>query len=200
MQQTKCFNAENDKFCDDVYEAILNSAEKSFPTDENFENAKITCRQIDSYFRSEKKQSFIGEIGCEELPSEKSVWFNEEYIYMRQIRISEFLKLTNSNLKYNINVKKSLAGKEVIKTYIKKEGKPEYSVHLQKILSSDKKSDDTAKVKGTSKRKKQSHSRYIAFDREKCRQYNLFPNIEKTIVNRCQIDVKTEKNKEISKN
>ena len=107
------------------------------------------------------------------------------------------MKLTNSNLKYNINVKKLLAGKEVIKTYIKNDGKPEYSVHLQKILSSEKKSDDNAKEKGTSKRKKQSHSRYIAFDREKCREYNLFPNIEKTIAGRCQIDVKTEKNKEI---
>lgn len=159
----------------------------------DIEHAKDVCKQIDCYFSQKKSKSLIGEIGVERNPSEKSVWYDDETIYITLPRAIEFLKLTESKLKFGVADRKALADEGFIKTYIKKDGKPEYTIHLQKALEakSKRKDDDKDSEKSTKTR-----NRYIAFKRDVCRNYNLFQNIEEIILGRCQIDVKQEKNKD----
>ncbi len=165
---------------------------KGYVTDSDFEKAKSVCKQLDSFFISTEKgtpknKDIVGKLGCDEGVTEKRVWFDDEYIFMIQKRANELLKLTGGNKSFNTQVKCALAEHDIIKKYIKSDGKPEYTVHLQKPLYGNKK----------------SRLRYLSFNRKICKQYDLFTNIEKIIENiedRCQIDVKPEKNKETSKN
>ena len=183
----ECFNAQGDALCNDVYSSIINATKNSFPaegtaTDEDFEKAKAICKQIDSYFESKRNHNLIGIIGCEKHGFEKRIWCDDENIYIRRQNLTEFLKLTGGKLHYNKNINIALADKELIKTITKKDGKPEYSVHIQKNLYEEEKN--------------KTQYRFMAFNREKCRQYNLFENIEKVILNRCQKDVKTKEKEE----
>ncbi len=163
--------------------AIISAAKNSFPvkgyvTDSDFEKAKSVCKQLDSFFTSTdkgtpKNKDLVGKIGCEEGVTEKRVWFDDEYIFIAQKRANELLKLTDGNKNFNTQVKYALAKHDIIKKYIKADGKPEYTVHLQKPLYDNKK----------------SKLRYLAFNREICKKYDLFPNIEK-IMEHIKIDVK----------
>ncbi len=174
-------------------EAIIATVKNSFPakgyaTDKDFEIAKTTCIQIDSYFTLQKKThknaKLIGEIGCEECVTEKRIWYDNENFYITLKHINEFLKLTGWKMVFNLKVKGALAEKEIIKIYTKKDGKPEYSTHLQKPLYGKTKTQD----------------RFITFNRKRCKEYQIFQNIEAIMINRCQIDVKPEKNKETGEN
>lgn len=87
-------------------------------------------------------------------------------MYIRAIRIQELLEINKSKERFSMNIKRTLAEKQLIKTYIKSDGKVEYTVHMQKPLYADKKS---------------TH-RFIAFSRKECRKHNLFENLEKIFV------------------
>lgn len=117
------------------------------------------------------------------------VWYDNDYLYIKAEEIKEILKLQNCDVTFNNCIKAILAEKDLIKKIIKKDGKPEYSVHIQKNLYPVHKSDSDDKKNITKKR-------YVAFNRMNCKQYNLFEKIEEIILKRCQIDVKVEKNKE----
>lgn len=206
----ECFNAQEDILCDDVYNSILNAAKNSFPaegaaTEEDFEKAKAICKQIDKYFESKTNHDLIGIIGGEKLGFEKRVWCDDETIYIRRKNLIEFLILTGSKMRYNKNINIALADKNLIETITKNDGKPEYSVHIQKRLYEEdeikekKNSGDQNKSEEEKKKERTKNKtpyRFMAFNRERCRQHNLFENIEKIITNRCQIDVKTTEKEE----
>lgn len=166
---------------------------KTIPTTSDIENAKNVCRQIDCYFEQKINQSLIGQIGGETNPSEKSVWYDEDTIYMTLHRAREFLKLTNSNLSFSISDRKALAHAGFIKSYTKKDSKPEYTVHIQKALQAKTMSKDDTNTNASIK----TRNRYIAFNRDICSQHNLFPNIEKIIADRYIFDVARKKAREI---
>lgn len=166
---------------------------KTIPTTSDIENAKNVCRQIDCYFEKQKNKSLIGKIGAETNPCEKSVWYDEDTIYMTLHRAHEFLKLTNSNLSFSISIKKALAHAGFIKSYTKKDNKPEYTVHIQKALQAKNMSKDDTNTYASIK----TRNRYIAFNRDICSQHNLFPNIEKIIADRYIFDVARKKAREI---
>lgn len=155
-----------------------------------FDKAVIMCRAIDSYFKkttnsngetSYQNSKKIKKIGEGKTDIGIKVWGDNDYIYIRPDDIKEMLKLQQCSESLSMKVKVILSEKEIIKKYIKNDGKPEYSVHLPKVPECDK---------------KVASLRYIAFNRVKCRQYGLFDNIDEIISNRCQIDVKTEENEE----
>ena len=93
---------------------------------------------------------------------DKRIWYNEEKICFTLTHIREILKLTNCTSSYSESIKKALAEKNIIKTYTKDGKIVEYTVRLQEKLT---------ETETTSKR-------YVAFNRNVCREYNLFPTLE----------------------
>ena len=151
-------------------EEICNTVESAFVikgTTKNIDFVKTCklCSEIDTFFTKIKNKDLIGKIGDVDV-NEKRLWYDEEYMYIRAIRIQELLEINKSKERFSMNIKRTLAEKQLIKTYIKSDGKVEYTVHMQKPLYADKKS---------------TH-RFIAFNREECRKHNLFENLEKIFV------------------
>ena len=144
----------------------------------DFEKAIKVCSAIDSFFKNTRNYAKLKEIGGPRDCDDVRMWYDEEYLYIKAENIKEFLDIQQTNIAFSKNIKVTLSEKELIKTYIKNDNKPEYSVHIQKPLYD----------------KYKSKSRYVAFNRERCRHHNLFENIEKIIFDRCQIAVKTQKN------
>ena len=154
------------------YFRILEVVKKSFPmegqvTEENFDNAKNVCKYIDSYFNSKTNKSIVGKIGSEKTVLDKRIWYNEEKICFTLTHIRDILKLTNCTSSYSESIKKALAEKNIIKTYTKDGKIVEYTVRLQEKLTE---TETTGK-------------RYVAFNREVCKKYDLFPNLEEICKN-----------------
>ena len=91
------------------------------------------------------------------------IWYDDEYIFMTAQIIKEILKLMDADILFNKALKERLAEKDIIKVY-KENSRIEYSTHYQKPLYDNKRIKD----------------RFIMFNREKCKEYNLFPYIEDT--------------------
>ena len=84
------------------------------------------------------------------------LWYDDKTFYITQKNISDLLlidKNKNKN-KFSLTVKRALAKKNIIETYIKSDGNPEYSVHIQKPLFDNKK----------------AKNRFIAFNRAECKK------------------------------
>lgn len=164
------------------FQIIIDAARRSFPkdgdiADKDLENCKIICKAIDQYFFSAKNQKKILKID-ESSTDETRMRYNEESLFISADTISEILKIENCREKFSLSVKRAMAHFQFIKTYIKSDGKIEYSVHLPKLNGE----------------KKASQKRFIAFDRKTCREVGMFPNVEKYLYEKdkisCQIDVK----------
>lgn len=163
----------------------------------DFENAKKICIAIDSFFEKKMYQTKLAKLGTQEVCDDVRMWYDEEYLYIRTENIREFLQLGSIKTAFSLKIKVALAEKGLIKKYIKSDGKPEYSVHIQKNLR-EPITDDTNKGKAeangqneTDQKKKDKSAnntanktpkRYIAFDRKKCQQYHLFDHVEKAIL------------------
>lgn len=169
----------------DIYNTAINSfLIKGQSKNIDFEKAKKICTAIDSFFENTKDQSKLKEIGSPNDCDDVRMWYDEDYLYIKSRNIKEILDMKQIGLVFNINIKIALSEKELIKTYTKKDNKPEYSVHIQKNLHPDSKD-------------KKTKYRYVAFNRRTCRQHKLFKNIEEIILNRCQKDVKSQKTNDI---
>ena len=152
-----------------AYDAISRVAEDSFPlggvpTYTDFDNAKKLCREIDAYFSKDQKQKQITQLGLDKEPYDPWLWFDNDYFYIIGARITDILKMQNSNLKLSTAIKKVLYKKNLIKGYAKDGGNVEYVVHYQKPLYSNLK----------------TKKRFIAFNRKTCKEYHLFEFVEKT--------------------
>lgn len=150
---------------------IVETAKNSFPlygtsTDMDFEEAKIICDSIDSYFDSNKKIKRAGEIGNEQNIEDIRLWYNDEYFYITANNISEILKLKDCTFNFAKRHKLALSDNELIHVYNKPGGGVEYSVHILTPLYNEHK----------------SKSRFIAFKRKNLEKYDLFKNIKKFIL------------------
>lgn len=144
---------------------------KGQSTNNTFDMATKMCNAIDTYFKSESNKKRIKKVGEDKTDIGVKLWWDDDCIYIRPDDIKDILKTQQHKGNLDKKIKIIFAERNIIKKYTKGDGKPEYSVHLPKSSGVDKK---TAAL------------RYIAFNREQCKLYNLFPNIEETLFNRCQ--------------
>ncbi len=145
---------------------IRNLAKNSFPikgetTDDDFNYTKNICTILDKYFSNSRK--CINSIGSSDNVDGTKVWYDDDNLYITADNLKE--RLLGSEYKFSLNVKRTLVKHNLIVTCQAKNN-IEYSVHIKKPLF------------GNIKSKK----RYIAFNRNECRNHNLFPNIETIIL------------------
>ena len=93
------------------------------------------------------------------------LWYDDKTFYITQKNISDLLLIDKNKNKFSLTVNRALAKKNIIETYIKSDGKPEYSVHIQKPLFDNKK----------------AKNRFIAFNRAECKKNNIFKTIEEYV-------------------
>lgn len=156
------------KECQSDFQIIINAARRSFPkdgdiADKDLESCKTICQSIDQYFFSARNQKKILRVDESRTDDETRMRYNEEFLFISADTISEILIIENCKEKFSLSVKRAMAHFQFIKTYIKSDGKIEYSVHLPKLNGEEK----------------ASQKRFIAFDRKTCRKVGMFPNIEK---------------------
>ena len=131
----------------------------------DIDRAKEICRVLDEYFAKKSNRRCLAMIGEENsLPTEVKAWGDENLLYITARTLNEILKLQDDKGKFTLAVKRALAHEGLIEYYMVGGDKPrpEYSVHIQKPLYGAHKS----KV------------RFVAFRREECAKYHLFPHIE----------------------
>ncbi len=147
---------------------ILNTVKKSIftPKGEQLrsksEEIAYFCSYINKYMQ--KNKNFVAKANEESRNvTNIRIWYDDEYIFMTAQIIKEILKLMDADILFNKALKELLAEKDIIKVY-KENSRIEYSTHYQKPLYDNKRIKD----------------RFIMFNREKCKEYNLFPYIEDT--------------------
>ena len=150
-----------------AFNAISRAAEDAFPlggvpTYTDFDNAKRICREVDAYFVPARKKKQIAMLGQNKVLEDIWLWYDKEFFYVTADNIENILKIGNNKLKPNIKVKKALHQKELIKVHKKSDDSLEYTVHYQRPLYCNYK----------------TQKRFVAFNREKCKEYNLFENLE----------------------
>lgn len=96
--------------------------------------------------------------------------YDENNLYIRADIINEILRIAEFPGNFSVDIKKTLAEEHLIASYFKNDGKREYSVHLPKPKDGSNK----------------TQARYISFNRENCREKNLFPKIEEYISEKTQ--------------
>lgn len=170
---------------------IYNAVEKAFLSNGESENTEIekverVCSVIDSFFVSNKNKKKLMRIGEPWISDDIRMWYDDEYLYIKADNIKEMLRWNRRKYTFGIKIKVILAENKLIKTYTKKDGKPEYSIHIQKNLFAEPENSKGDEIKIN----KKTQARYIAFDRKMCCYYRLFENIEAAII---------EKDKEIEK-
>lgn len=145
---------------------IYNLAKNSFPikgntTEDDFDIIKNICSILDKYFSNSHK--CINAIGSADNVDGTKVWYDDDNLYITADNLKD--RLLGSDYKFSLNVKRTLVQHNLIVTCQAKNN-IEYSVHIKKPLF------------GNIKSKK----RYIAFNRNECRNHTLFPNIETIIL------------------
>ena len=133
------------------------------PTYTDFDNAKSICREIDTYFSQTGKKKRIALLGQNKKREDIWLWYDNDYFYLTADNIKDILAPQGGKLRLTISEKKVLHQKRLIKVHTKGDGSLEYTVHCQKTLSC----------------KEKTKKRFVAFNREKCKEYNLFENLEK---------------------
>lgn len=118
------------------------------------------CSYINAYMQKNKK--FVAKANKElKIVTNINFWCDDEYIFMTAQTIKNTLKLMGADIAFDKPLKELLAKENIIKTY-NINNRIEYSTHYQKPLYGTLKTRD----------------RFIMFNRETCRKYNLFPYIE----------------------
>lgn len=151
----------------DVSLTIRNLAKNSFPvkgetTDDDFDIIKNVCTILDKYFSNAQKHKCINAIGSSDNVDGTQIWYDDDNLYITADNLKD--RLLGSDYKFSLNIKRSLAKRNLIVTCMAKNN-VEYSVHIKKPLFENVK----------------SKKRYIAFNRNECRNHNLFPRIENLI-------------------
>lgn len=170
---------------------IYNAVEKAFLSNGESENTEIEkvkslCSVIDAFFTNSKNKKRLMRIGEPWVSDDIRMWYDDECLYIKADNIKEMLSWRRKKETFGIKIKVILAENKLIKTYTKKDGKPEYSIHIQRNLFAEPENSKGDEIKIN----KKTQARYIAFDRKRCRSYGLFENIETAII---------EKDKEIEK-
>lgn len=132
------------------------------PTYTDFDNAKRICREVDAYFVPARKKKQIAMLGQDKVLEDIWLWYDAEAYYLTAESIKNILDIRGSKLKLSTVEKKALHQKELIKVHKKADDSLEYTVHYQRPLYCDYK----------------TKKRFVAFNREKCKEYNLFENLE----------------------
>lgn len=152
-------------------EILIRLAADSFPKKldpkiKDFADAKNVCNSVEKYFSDNSGKKQIGKIGAElKNITDIKLWYDDKTFYITQKNISDLLLIDKNKNKFSLTVKRALAKKNIIETYIKSDGKPEYSVHIQKPLFDNKK----------------AKNRFIAFNRAECKKNNIFKTIEEYV-------------------
>ena len=159
-------------FVDSIYIIPLQRlAADSFPKKldpkiKDVADAKNVCNSVEKYFSDNSGKKQIGKIGAElKNITDIKLWYDDKTFYITQKNISDLLLIDKNKNKFSLTVKRALAKKNIIETYIKSDGKPEYSVHIQKPLFDNKK----------------AKNRFIAFNRAECKKNNIFKTIEEYV-------------------
>ena len=127
---------------------------------------KMFVTLLKSIFLTTPEKKQIGKIGAElKNITDIKLWYDDKTFYITQKNISDLLLIDKNKNKFSLTVKRALAKKNIIETYIKSDGKPEYSVHIQKPLFDNKK----------------AKNRFIAFNRAECKKNNIFKTIEEYV-------------------
>lgn len=129
----------------------------------DFSKAKEVCSEIDLYFTNKSNRIQIGKLGEITDSIDIHLLYDDEYFYIRINKIKEIVKLANGKDHFSMRTRAALSEREIIDSYQKRDGKPEYTVHIKKPLSGDQK----------------TKKRFVAFNRAKCKKYNLFEELEK---------------------
>lgn len=182
MYRKYCPNCNEPQVFNSIRNTIIQTVKNSFPmkgetTDVDFDNAKKICLDIDAYFGSAKRKKKIVQLGLDKVPRDYMLWYNEDYFYISTVNITDILDVQHCKLKLSLAERKALYQKGIIKVTHKKDGNIEYTTKYQKPLYKGDKPDGT---------------RYIAFNRGKCREYNLFKNIEKYCIVTKSVDEITD--------
>jgi len=144
---------------------LIETIKNSFPkkgesTEDDFSDARKVCTILDDYFYKNKDE--ISKVKQSEYSGPVLMWYDEKYLYIKGKSLTKVLNSSGTKSKFSVSVKKSMAEKGIIESYKKENGQYEYSINLQKQVY------DNLKTKG----------RFVAFNREKCREYDLFKKVE----------------------
>ena len=134
--------------------------QKGEPSENDFSDAIKVCTILDDYFYKNKDE--LSKVKQTEYSGPVLMWYDEKYLYIKGKSLIKVLNSSVTKSKFSLSVKKSMAEKGIIESYKKENGQHEYSINLKKQVY------DNLDTKG----------RFVAFNREKCREYNLFKKIE----------------------